>query len=190
MQRLDEAKRIRIRRAAAALFAKRPYHRVSIAEVAAAAHVGKGTIYAYFEDKEDLFLASIVDDLRELADRLQREAITELPPREALRAVVLGLVEHAHSHAQVFELMRTVGLATRRPGWTELFRQLVEGIETIIRRGVAEGVFVDPRPDLTALFVPGFVRSVMVYGPGDLGPAAVSDQILFILERALAPRGD
>jgi len=187
VQVLDPEKRQRIRRAAAALFARLPYHRVTLSEVAGAAGVGKGTIYVYFRDKEDLFLATIVDDFAELVERLTAAARAAAPAREALQALVSGLVHHAFEHSQVFELMRTVGIATKRPGWTDTHQQLVLAIESLIRRGIEEGVFVDPRPDLTALFVPGFVRSAMVYGPEGLTPDVVIAQILRLLDGALAP---
>lgn len=189
MQVPDEEKRERIRRAAAELFAKKPYHRVKLAEIAAAAGVGKGTIYVYFEDKDDLFLATFLDDLSGLVARLKESAKIRRPPPEALREVVRGLVEHAFEHSQAFELLRTVGIPTKRPGWAEWHRELVGTIEEVLRRGVREGVFEDPRPDLTALFVPGFVRSAMVYGPPGLTPEAVADHILRILVGALAPGG-
>lgn len=50
-------KQRRILESAAALFAQKGYARASIAEIALNAEVGKGTVYEYFKDKEDLFFA-------------------------------------------------------------------------------------------------------------------------------------
>jgi AcrR family transcriptional regulator len=52
----DHEKRDRIIRAAERLFSSRRYHEVTLEEVAKAAKVGKGTIYLYFQDKDDLFI--------------------------------------------------------------------------------------------------------------------------------------
>jgi AcrR family transcriptional regulator len=49
-----ETKRRTILRAAADVFARQGYLRTRVADVAAAAGVGKGTVYEYFESKEEL----------------------------------------------------------------------------------------------------------------------------------------
>lgn len=50
-------KKIRIIEAAAAIFAQKGYAGASIADIAVNAAIGKGTVYEYFDSKEDLFFA-------------------------------------------------------------------------------------------------------------------------------------
>ena len=50
-------KRDRIIEAAARVFAQKGYAGSSVADIAVKAEIGKGTIYAYFNSKEDLFFA-------------------------------------------------------------------------------------------------------------------------------------
>ncbi len=50
-------KRDRIIEAAARVFAQKGYAGSSVADIAVKAEIGKGTIYAYFDSKEDLFFA-------------------------------------------------------------------------------------------------------------------------------------
>jgi len=52
---LDKKKRII--EAAARVFAQKGYARAAVADIAVTAEIGKGTIYAYFDSKEDLFFA-------------------------------------------------------------------------------------------------------------------------------------
>lgn len=52
-----EDKRHRIIQAAAYLFAQRGFSGASIADIALHAGIGKGTVYEYFDSKEDLFFA-------------------------------------------------------------------------------------------------------------------------------------
>lgn len=56
--------------AAATLFAEQGYAKTSLEQVAAAARVSKGTVYAHFEGKQALFLAAFVDLERALHDRI------------------------------------------------------------------------------------------------------------------------
>ena len=55
MARKSGDKRQEIMGAAASLFANRRYHELTLDKVAKKAKVGKGTIYLYFKDKDDLF---------------------------------------------------------------------------------------------------------------------------------------
>lgn len=52
-----QEKRARILLAAETAFTQKPYHEISMAGIAREANVAKGTLYLYFETKEDLFLA-------------------------------------------------------------------------------------------------------------------------------------
>ena len=56
-----EEKRRRILDAALAVCQERGVHAARMEEVAARAQVSKGTLYRFFESKEDLFLATIMD---------------------------------------------------------------------------------------------------------------------------------
>lgn len=54
--KIAEDKRERILHEAAALFAERGYNQTDVAELASRAGVAKGSIYNYFDSKEDLYL--------------------------------------------------------------------------------------------------------------------------------------
>jgi AcrR family transcriptional regulator len=54
----DPSKKKKIVTAAITTFARKGYSSATIAEVAEAAGIGKGTIYEYFRSKEDLFFAA------------------------------------------------------------------------------------------------------------------------------------
>jgi len=60
----DPAKRARLITAAAAAFSRLGFDRASVDDIAANAAVAKGTVYLYFSNKSDLFLA-VLDELRD-----------------------------------------------------------------------------------------------------------------------------
>jgi AcrR family transcriptional regulator len=75
----------RILDAAAELLRQHGYRRVSIDDVAAAAGVGKGTVYLHWKTREALFWAALQREtmrlLDDLADQLTRDATLALPHR-------------------------------------------------------------------------------------------------------------
>ena len=199
MQRPDQKKRDTITATAARMFTTRPYHEVRLDDIAAAAHIGKGTLYVYFDNKEDLYFSLIYDGFARLVDRLKERlgsgaetgaangSQPELPAPEALERIVRELVGFAFAHPHFFELMRSVGKikGSSESDWNrkrEEFQALVEGT---IRRGNRRGELCDPYPELTALCIGGMVRSVMLFGPKGVGEDEVSSQIFRLLERGI-----
>ena len=59
-----------ILRAAEVVFTRREYHEVQMDDVARACGVGKGTLYRYFEDKDELYLALLERAGRQLDGRI------------------------------------------------------------------------------------------------------------------------
>ena len=85
--RLFEQRETALLAAARQLFRAQPWDRVTIAEVAAAAGIGKGTVYKHFPSKEALYARLMLD--------LSRDNLAELralhaahPPQQAMRLVL------------------------------------------------------------------------------------------------------
>lgn len=72
MRSLSQRKKGEILKAAAAVFARKGYHRALVDEVAKAAGVGKGTVYRYFRDKEDLFFSILDQGIDRLIEDMER----------------------------------------------------------------------------------------------------------------------
>jgi AcrR family transcriptional regulator len=117
-------------------------------EIAAKTATSKRMIYYYYTDKEGLYLA-VLEAAYARIRRLEAQLdLANLPPRAALEALAgftfdyhadnpdfvrLVMVENIH-HGQ--HLARSTELPKMNP-------RAVSSIETIYRRGVAEGVFRD-----------------------------------------------
>src|SRR5437764_12068059 len=77
MQRPDEHKRQLIIDTAGRFFATQPFHKVRLDDIAAAAKLGKGTLYIYFDSKEDLYFSLIYEGFAKLVDQLRGELAGE-----------------------------------------------------------------------------------------------------------------
>ena len=182
MRRPDAAKRSLIIDTAAQLFANRTFHEVRLEDVAQEAHVGKGTIYIYFRSKEELYGALLLEGFSQLVDRLRDRMREEQgTPRETLSMIVHELVNWAKSAPHFFTLMPPGDLRPPVAGLREKRRELGRMIEETIARGVARGDFHDPRPDLTAQFIPGCVRAVLRHGPSEASGPEIAEQILRVI---------
>ncbi|MFG1478530.1 TetR/AcrR family transcriptional regulator [Xanthobacter sp. V4C-4] len=66
----DPEKRRQILAGARQVFLERGFDAASMGDIARAAGVSKGTLYVYFQDKEDLFAALVSSECHETAERL------------------------------------------------------------------------------------------------------------------------
>jgi len=194
MQRPDEQKRQLIIDTAARFFATQPFHKVRLDDVAAAAKLGKGTLYIYFDSKEALYFAIIYEGFSKLVDELrsQVEGEQDRPALEILEGTVRRVVAMAFQQPHFFELMRTTGAVVpgaMEPAWTEKRQEFQRLIADTIRRGVTRGEMDDPRPELTALCIPGMLRSLMLFGPEGIDERTVSEQIVRLLTRGIVAEG-
>jgi AcrR family transcriptional regulator len=186
MQRLDEKKREKILTTAARLFATRPFHQVRLEDLAAEAQVGKGTLYIYFKNKEDLYCSLIHDGFVRLNEQFKLQISEDTPPVDALKRIVRHVVAFAMAYPYFYELMRSMGITLKdHKGLCQQRRAMIGAIENILRRGVRQGIWFDPHPDLTANFIPGMVRAAILYGPKNVDENALVEQILRLLRQGL-----
>ena len=165
MQRPHEEKRQTILRVARDLFSRRPYHEVRLDDVAAAAKVGKGTLYVYFDTKEHLYVDLVVDAYDALLAEVERHAgRDDLPAWGVLEDAVRALADLATRHPTIFDLIRDGGYPARAAVFRARRQKLGDLIERILRRCIDAGEVSDPSPDLTAQFIAAMARAGVVWG--------------------------
>jgi AcrR family transcriptional regulator len=104
-ERKKIAARSQILSTAIDLFSRRGLDAVTIEEIAAAADVGKGTIYNYFATKEDIVVAFMADLETRLAPAVARFRPGKRPVHRALADYILlhfRLKEPYHAFVRVF----------------------------------------------------------------------------------------
>jgi AcrR family transcriptional regulator len=164
MQVLDERKRRQIAAAAARLFARAPYHAVTLDAVAAAARVGKGTLYLYFRDKDHLYVSLLGDGLGALVERVAERWRRERSPWDLIRAVVGELVDFASANPAMFEVLRP-GASVRDARLDRARARLRSLLVEALRAGAASGRLYGARAELTAAVIPSLVRGALLFGP-------------------------
>lgn len=189
MRLRDDNKRKHITAVAAGLFASEPFHKVRLDDVAAAAGVGKGTLYVYFDSKEDLYFSIIHDGFAEMVDRLQGPlSDTGTSAINRIGIVVNELARFAFAHPPMFELMRTQGVCKSDADWDEKRQKLFTLIEQVVRDGNARGELCDAQPQLTAGYIPSLIRSALLFGPKGLDQQAIVDHVMSLLRNGICAR--
>jgi TetR/AcrR family fatty acid metabolism transcriptional regulator len=141
-RRRTDDKRQRILQAAVKVFARKGYHGARVSEIARRADVADGTIYLYFQNKEDI-LVSLFDEImsEHLQDkRHQLEGLEDAPSRLlAIAETHLRLLGGNRDLAMVFqvELRQSIQFLERfTASWLhDYFALLTEVIEEGQREG-------------------------------------------------------
>src|SRR5947208_8037163 len=108
MRTLSSARNLQILDTAAQLFAKRHYHEVRMDDIAVQAGVSKGTLYRYFEDKEDLYLALTVHGMKRLLEESQHRIDDAAEPEEKLPSFITGIIRFYQKYPYFLELIARI----------------------------------------------------------------------------------
>jgi len=144
--REKEFKKQLIAEAAFHLFAASSFEAVTVEDIARQAEFGKGTLYLYFDSKEEILIYIINHGIEELAQKISARFMQEADVREALNQYMsLQYDFYQKYHYMFISLMRRksegtlnidhlVGSMCKLDAITELVAGLLE-------RGTREGIF-------------------------------------------------
>lgn len=190
MRLKDENKRKAIVQTAIKLFSEQPFEDVRLDDVAEAAGVGKGTVYIYFKNKEDLYYSLVYDGLAEAVSELQVQMSDgHLGFEQKIAAAIQAVVNYALRYPRLSDVLRKAAVPDANTPWDAKRRELSGLIENIIRQGVEAGVFIDPRPDLTSIYIPAMVRAVMMYSPADVQVEVLVQHMTHVVLRGIRKAG-
>lgn len=142
-------KRGRIVDAAIKIFAEKGFYTARVSEIAREAGVADGTIYLYFENKDDLLIQVFEESMVRVVESLQVALLGVVDPELKLRCFVehhLALVEGNRELAEVLtvELRQSAKFMKehKNPRFAEYLRIAAE----IYEEGIEQGIF---RPNIT-----------------------------------------
>ncbi|MBW5448402.1 TetR family transcriptional regulator [Cohnella sp. CFH 77786] len=146
-------RRKQVLEASARSFATFGYKATTMDQVAKIAGVGKGTIYTFFANKEELFgeiMSGMIRELKELADRTVRP---EVPFVDNLMEVLHRLLDYREQHALAAKLsqeVRDLGTPMAKEGLETLERAVVAYIARHVKDAMDRGEIKPCDPNLTA----------------------------------------
>lgn len=143
--------RLAILHAARQRFLHYGYKKTTIDEIAAAAGVGKGTVYLYFAGKEEILLTIVNEVKRNVTLQMRAIAASLAAPEEKLRQMILARIlsvydatnASAHGVEIVGEMLRPQLMACGR----EEHQAQLALMADVLREGFRQGKFTVPEND-------------------------------------------
>ncbi|HEU5163155.1 MAG TPA: TetR/AcrR family transcriptional regulator [Thermoanaerobaculia bacterium] len=186
-------KRERILRAAVDVFARTGYFNAKVSEIARAAGVADGTIYLYFEGKEDLLITIFREQSRAFLAGLREELGRLERPEEKIRAIVRYHLETMGAdralavvlQVELRQSLKFISLISH-----EELREYIEAIRQVVEEGVRARVFREvPHRQMIANAIFGMLDELMttwILSEKDYAPKDHAETIAEFVLRGLA----
>jgi AcrR family transcriptional regulator len=167
MRTCDPKRGLQILDAAAQLFAKHHYHEVRMDDIASQAGVAKGTLYRYYRDKEDLYLALTIHGIHRLYEESQGQIVNPGDPDQKLRDFISRIVRFYEQYPYFLELIQRIessGSAASLNALQDIRQQWYHMVTDLIIQISDAGQPVS-HPDLAALALLGMIRNILRFTP-------------------------
>lgn len=169
-ERERTARRDEILAAARAVFSNRGFERARLDEIAEVAEIGKGTIYNYFKNKEELFVSVIVHGIRSFQKFVQQAVGKAASPRERVALYIDAACEFFERHRQLFSIFE-FERATLTRSLDEKMMQtfcekesgIIQFIEQMFFEGVKRGEFRQMSPAKLAKTLHGMIHIAAIH---------------------------
>jgi AcrR family transcriptional regulator len=136
-------------------------------DIATEAEVGKGTLYRYFDDKEELYLALLAQASQQLLEQLRVGLPNSESPAERLVSTVEKIIRFFDEHPHLLDLIQRAEVH-QRPGeefpWQQTRNEVLQIVQDLFIEGKKRGEFEIRDPELSTLILLGGVRAVVRFG--------------------------
>jgi AcrR family transcriptional regulator len=134
-----DSRRRAIFEAAAQLFLAKGFAGSSMREIAAAAGVGKSTLYDYYQTKDDILLFVVETTSGEVTQEAQAIAALPLPPDERLRRIIAMELDYLQANRNLLGRLGS-DVQSLGPAGQARLQALRYAYQDTVRRVVQEGI--------------------------------------------------
>jgi TetR/AcrR family transcriptional regulator, fatty acid metabolism regulator protein len=134
----------RIIQAATKMFARKGFYKTRISEIAMEAQVADGTVYIYFENKDDILISLFEEQMKVVIDNMVGQISKEDDPVKKLEKfalIHLQLIEQNPNMAEIIQVEVRQSSKFMKEYKNEKFAQYLDLIGEIVREGQENGVF-------------------------------------------------
>lgn len=143
-KRKNSEKYHRIIKAATKVFAKKGFYPAKISEIAKEAQVADGTIYIYFENKDDILISLFEEQMKTVLENMVAQISKLKDPAEKLEKFALThlrLIEQNKDIAEIIQVELRQSSKFMKEYKNEQFTQYLDLIGDIVTEGQKKGVF-------------------------------------------------
>jgi AcrR family transcriptional regulator len=153
--------------AAGRLFGEHRFHEVRMEDIATEAGVSKGTLYRYFHDKQEMYLALLEHASHQLVAELKSQSGLAHTNRDRLIAVVATFLTFFDERRHLLDLIQRAEVGQDKGGafpWQDVRNEGMRIVLDILEDGQRNGEFRISDPNTSMLMLLGGLRAVLRFG--------------------------
>jgi len=134
----------RIIQAATKMFARKGFYKTRISEIAMEAQVADGTVYIYFENKDDILISLFEEQMKVVIDNMVDQISREDDPVKKLEKFALThlqLIEQNPDMAEIIQVELRQSSKFMKEYKNEKFARYLDLIGEIVLEGQEKGIF-------------------------------------------------
>ena len=151
------------------IFSQKGFFRTTVDDIAQATGVAKGTVYLYFKDKQDLYIATIDEHFSRALDTLSSIEAKTTTPSEKMEEIAVNFVDYI-KHLKTTYMMFTfenINLKgkTLKQMHTVIepkIQTMIEVISNIIKSGIQNNEFRKVDPKIAAFYFISTIRAIFL----------------------------
>lgn len=153
--------------AAGRLFGAKRFHEVRMDDIASEAGVSKGTLYRYFHDKQEMYLALLERASHQMVAELKTRSALASSTRDRLIAVVGAILAFFYERPHLLDLIQRAEVGQEQGGafpWQEVRDEGMCLVLNILEEGRRSGELHIPDANTAMLMLLGGLRAVLRFG--------------------------
>jgi AcrR family transcriptional regulator len=168
MRKKESITRDKIIKNALKIFAQKGFYKTTVDDIAGATGVAKGTVYLYFKDKQDLYIATMDEHFSSALHMLTEVEKTPGTPSEKMHHITNDFVNyiiHLRTNYMpfTFENLTLTGKTLKKINTTAQPKvsAMIEIISRIIKQGIENNEFRKVDPRLAAFHFLSTIRAIL-----------------------------
>lgn len=144
MKNKNRDKHERIINAATKIFAQKGFFQAKVSDIAKEAQVADGTIYLYFENKDDILISLFEEQMNRVLEDMRKQVLDEEDAIKKIEKFALNhlkLVELNKNVAEIIQVELRQSSKFMKEYKNEKFHEYLNLIGEIIREGQEKGIF-------------------------------------------------
>lgn len=156
--------------AAERVFIRKGYHHSTVEEIAQEAEFSVGSIYNFFQGKEELYAEVVHKIARDFMDLFEKQVLGEDDPEQAISALIELRLTYFEDHRGFFRVFFETSPSGRfdparvlPENCINLYDQYIDIVSGIFRRGVEDRRFDNLDPLYLTLCLEGIINAFVAY---------------------------
>lgn len=148
------------------IFAAKGFHNTTVAEIAGASGFAVGTLYQFFESKEQLYTVMLTEKLNRMYSGIRESVALEADTIKKIECLVASQFRFVENNGEFFSIFSRGDHLSLSEGSTALRKRMVADYavhvsftEEVIREGIRAGILKEMDPRMMAAALTGIINS-------------------------------